>query len=243
MRALFICSTGRTGTDFFTHLVNEAVDNAWSLHEPWPAFRKRASALVRRAPNAFERVYFRWPRLWRHRRSGCTWYVETNYHLFAAIPLIRQAFPQARVVHIVRDGRAVVRSWLDRWRYITNDHIVPSDFADDPARYDWPHWNPLQKLAWYWKTVQQVALRGGPDLVLRFEDIFADGAQGVFRVLELMPEVRYDPAAVRAALARPVNENPVRFFPDYREWPSSWREQFWAIAGAEMAKWGYVRDD
>jgi len=236
----FIFSTGRTGTDFFTTLFNEQVSNAWSLHEPNPAFRARSYQLVSRAPNLYKKLYFKIPRQWRHRKHPEKWYVETNYHLFAAIPLIRSTFPAGKLVHIVRDGRKVVTSWLNRYRYITNDHITPYDLTQNPARASWKQWNPLQKLSWYWKTVNEMVESQDPDLWLKFENIFQGPEhKDLFTLLEHLPGIDYDEAEIKALAGQSVNKNSIKFFPDYEGWPQFWKDQFWEIAGDTMTHYGY----
>ncbi len=242
MKAAFITSTGRTGTDFFTTLFNEAVDNAWSVHEPKPAFRRRARKNMSGKFNFYDVYYFKMPRILQHRKHAEEWYVETNYHLFASIPVIREAFPEALVFHIVRDGRDVVTSWLNRYRYITNDHITPFDTRDREAQNNWEQWNPLQKLAWYWKTVNNHAFQQNPDLLIRYEDIFKqqDGKE-IRKILSQFEDIDYSQEKVQQLLKRPVNKNKHEFFPKYRDWPKRWKEQFWEIAGKEMAWFGYSR--
>lgn len=240
MGPVFILSTGRTGTDFFTRLFNEAVPDAWSLHEPRPAFRRRGQRLLARSPARFERMYFRIPRVYRHRKRKESLYVETNYHLFACIPLIRKAFPGAMIVHIVRDGREVVTSWLNKWRYITNDHITPFHIPGDPAQEYWEEWDPLQRNAWYWRTVQEIVERDGVDLTLRFEEVFGGERKGVYQLLDaLKGRVDYDAEEVEKLLGEKVNPSPRDLFPPYEEWPEHWKERFQRIAGDKMAELNY----
>ncbi len=237
---VFILSTGRTGTDFFTRLFNEAVPEAWSLHEPKPAFRRRAYRLLSSTPSHFDVEYFRIPRLRRQRKRKKPLYVETNYHLFACIPLIRRAFPDALIVHIVRDGREVVTSWLNKWRYITNDHITPYHIPGHSDQEKWPYWDPLQKNAWYWRTVQEVVERDGVDLTLRFEELFKGDRKEVYRLLDrLSDRVSYEKERVEALLDEKVNPSPRRFFPAYDEWPEHWKEHFEQVAGEKMRALGY----
>lgn len=241
MDTVFVTSTGRTGTDFITWLVNAHVDNAWSLHEPKPAFRRRSYELRARAPTRYERLYFQWPRRWRHARRPEHWYVETNYHLHAAMHLMRACFPGALIVHIVRDGREVVRSWLNRYRYIRDTHVTPFHVPGDAAQAWWRDWNPLQKLAWYWVNVNRTAAAQGPDMWFRYETLFDAERSPLLDLLDRMPGTHYDPAAIRAAFSRPVNASPPnRLFPPYEDWPRAWREQFWEIAGEEMQRLGYA---
>jgi len=240
MNTIFITSTGRTGTDFFTTLFNDYVDNAWSLHEPRPAFRRRSHQLITRQPNPFEKQYFRIPRLKRHRKRQEDWYVETNYHLATALPFLRKVFPQAILVHVIRDGRSVVTSWLNRYRYITNEHLLPGHVRDRQALDLWQEWNPLQKLAWYWKTVNLMAWENQPDIWLRFEDIFRGRRQGVFQVLDQIEGIHYQKDQVEQLLNQKVNKTRTPFFPDYPQWPAFWKDQFYEIAGEAMQQFGYT---
>ena len=237
MRKAFITSTGRTGTDFFTYLFSEVVKNSWSQHEPKPAFRRRSYAFLSREPGWYDELYFRLSREWFNLGKDKDWYVETNYHLFDATNLIRSVYPDALTIHIIRDGRQVVRSWLNRYRYISNDHITAFHLPGDPAQELWPNWNPVQKLAWYWKTVNQRAAQLQPDLFLRFEDIFCAEESVVFQILKSM---EYEEAAVKKALTRRVNSSRHDFVPKFDNWPNEWQQQFWEIAGDEMVHLGYI---
>ncbi len=187
----------------------------------------------------YEKYYFRASRHWMHLGHPQEWYVETNYHLFASIPLIRDAFPDALVFHIVRDGRDVVTSWLNRWRYITNDHMTPFHIPNDPAQQYWHEWNPLQKLAWYWKTVNNHARNQNPDMIITFEDLFKHRQEIIFDILDKFEGISYDREKVLASLQTKVNRNKIEFFPKYKEWPEHWKTQFWEIAGETMESFGY----
>ncbi|MBW1915677.1 MAG: sulfotransferase [Deltaproteobacteria bacterium] len=242
MKTAFFVSTGRTGTDFFSTLFNDIIKNSWSLHEPKPAFRKRGHELMSRDHTLYEKYYFSLPRKFRHRRHAEKWYVETNYHLFAAIPLIRDAFPDALVFHIVRDGRDVVTSWLNRFRYITNDHMTPFHVPGDTAQARWDKWNPLQKLSWYWKTVNLRAKNTEPDMILRFEDLFIRNRDLIFDILKRFDKIEYDTEQIKGTLNKRINLNKNDFFPKYDEWPRLWKDQFWEIAGQEMEAFNYSCD-
>lgn len=239
MKTAFFVSTGRTGTDFFTALFNEVVQNTWSLHEPKPAFRRKASKLISQSFSKFDAYYFKLPRVYRHAKQKEEWYVETNYHLFAAVPLIRHVFKNALIFHIIRDGREVVTSWLNRYRYITNDYILPFDVPQDEAQEIWADWNPLQKITWCWKTINNHLLTTPADMIVRFEDLFRGDKKVCFDILEKFDNIEFDEQKIKNFIGKKINPTYFRFFPTYGEWPEKWKEQFWDIAGDTMEHFGY----
>ncbi|MHC4939970.1 MAG: sulfotransferase [Planctomycetota bacterium] len=239
MRLAFVTSTGRTGTAFLTRLFNEGVPGAFSLHEPRPAFRRRARSWMGRPATWLERRRFKATREGFCAGRPESLYVENNFQLFAAMPLIRETFPDAAVIHIIRDGRPVTTSYLNRYRYIRSDHITPADIPGDPAAEQWEGWSPVQKLAWYWSTVNRHVVAQGPDLVVRFEDMFDEHRSGLWRMLDFL-EVEYDREVVEGLAGTRVNVNRAEFFPSYDEWPRLWKEQFREVAGDAMSEFGYA---
>jgi len=241
-RLAFIVSTGRTGTGFLTRMINEGVPDAFSLHEPRPAFRRRLRAWMGRAPSAMEKLRFERTRKRFLKEGRGDLYVENNYQLFAAIPMIRAAFPQAKIIHVIRDGREVTTSFLNRYRYIRSDPITPADVRGDPAGQWWEGWTPVQKLAWYWVTVNRHIRAQEPELVVRFEDLFDDDRTALWDLLDFL-EVGYEREVVRNLAQNRVNENKVAFFPPYDQWPTHWQGQFWEIAREAMTEFGYGLSD
>jgi len=241
-RTAFIVSTGRTGTGFLTRLFDQGIPGAFSLHEPKPAFRRRSRAWMGRGATAAETRRFRRTRDRFLREGDGSLYVENNYQLFAAIPMIRAVYPAAKVIHVVRDGRPVTTSYLNRWRYITSDHITPADVPGDPARERWESWSPVEKLAWYWTTVNRHVRAQDPDLVVRFEEMFDADRSGLWKLLDFL-DVAYDRDRVLALAGDRVNTNRTEFFPEYEQWPPHWKEQFWAVAGGAMEEFGYAREE
>ena len=240
MKTGFITSTGRTGTDFFSLLFNKYIDNTWSLHEPSPAFRRRSYTMLGRKHTLYEKYYFKIPRVRRQKKHKAEWYIETNYHLSSCYNVIRDAFKDAIIIHIIRDGRDVVTSWLNKYRYITNTHLTPFHIPGHPDQKNWPAWNPLQKATWYWKTINNYAFEQEPDLWIKFEDIFSNNKTGIFNILDLFDNIDYDKNKINTLLDNKVNTTRIKFFPHYEEWPKHWKEQFWEIAEKDMKFFGYV---
>jgi len=238
-RAAFIVSTGRTGTLALTRIINERVEDAWSQHEPKPAFRRRSKRILREGHSKQDALYFLASRRsWQALHSE-SWYVESNHNVFPAIPMIRSVLPDAVIVHVIRDGRATVTSWLNRYSYIRTRNLTPMDRPGDPAVEHWERWNPLQKTAWYWVMTNEVIAAAKPDLTIHFEELFHESGDGLVRLLEPLEGVRYDREALREAVAVKHHPSSNVLFPPYRDWPEVWKRQFEEIAGEAMTRHGY----
>jgi len=103
--------------------------------------------------------------------------------LVRAIPL---AFPQARVVHMVRDGRDVACSlldkpWLRREQSETDDAGVPYGaharfWVEPERRAEFEAAGDARRVAWVWRSYLAAA-REGDVLELRYEDVATDPAR------------------------------------------------------------------
>jgi Sulfotransferase family len=98
-----------------------------------------------------------------------------------AIPL---AYPEARVVHIVRDGRDVVCSllekpWLRREQVQVDDAGVPygayARFWVEPGRAaEFESASDARRAAWVWRSYVTAARTAESTLEVRYEDLAAD---------------------------------------------------------------------
>lgn len=242
---IFVVSTGRTATKALSEHLSEHVAQAVSFHEPSPSFARRAPALISRVHRRSERVYFGMPRRCRqafHRKGA---YVEFNHRLFSALPLIRRTFSNACIIHIVRDGRAVVRSWLNKGRYTRSDNFfTPADIpGSGVALEDWLTWSAVKKNAWNWALVNGVIDAQGPDYQIHFENIFDPQRNDLARVLnEIAPNV-FDPEALHFADTAHSNAARQSHYPDFKQWPEARQREFWEAAGDQMRAFGYGADD
>lgn len=125
-------------------------------------------------------------------QGSATLFAEKCPRSVLRVPFIREVFPEAKLIHIVSDGRDVACSMLpgigaDEWR-----HLKP------------PAWRQLMqnelgivRCALAWKTILEIALQDlaqTPHFMLRYEDLVAEPenkAREVFEFLELpfAPEV------------------------------------------------------
>jgi hypothetical protein len=119
-------------------------------------------------------------------------------HKFTGWPrvgFIRAAFPDARIVHVVRDGRAVANSWLqmswwdgylgpDRWRF----GPLPPHYRAEWEASDRSH-VVLAGIAWKLLLDAFDAARAGVPaadwLELRYEDVLDEPDESIARILAI----------------------------------------------------------
>lgn len=246
---VFIISTGRTGTKFFSRFFNQQSRNVRAYHEPYPdlldvgidfasdrlSFDSAASQLVR-ARNAYLRHLDR------------PVYLEANNRLFSLVPVLDYVFPTCRIVHIVRDARDMTTSCLAKNWFAADDpfrRLEPCDKVGGEMRGEWPTLSRTAKLAWLWRHQNEIirkALAGRErSMTVRFEALFTpDPPSAEFDQLTRFvgAELHANVSQIAATLRRPVNVRR-RQVPSWNEWPAREREDFVRIAGEEMRRYGY----
>ena len=109
--------------------------------------------------------------------SGCGALVDSSKHASLAFCLSRREEIDLRVVHMVRDSRAVAYSW-------TTKVSRPEASASGPGSYMTTY--PPFKAAGHWNAqngaLQLLARRGTPVLRVRYEDLVGDPEQALRRV-------------------------------------------------------------
>jgi hypothetical protein len=176
-----------------------------------------------------------------------------EYSGWSRIRFLREIFPDAKFIHIVRDGRAVVHSlltvrWWDGWHGVHRWRIGPPgpDVLEELER----HGHSFTALAAaYWKIlVANIADRGEelPEddlLTVRYEDLVADPEKEARRCVAFAGLDPDDPAFLRHLRAVRIvdaNHEHLRIPP--------WREAFDRrdleviedVAGPELARFGYL---
>jgi Sulfotransferase family len=152
--------------------------------------------------------------------------VEQTPEVSFVLPAALAAYPRARVVHIVRDGRDVVsslleRGWLGAGRGGRDDarqaYGAHARFWVEPERRDeFERTNEARRAAWAWRRyvgAARVAVKG--TLELRFESLVADPAAAAEALAEHLdapaPSLA---AALAAASAGPVGRHRTDLTPD-----------------------------
>ena len=153
------------------------------------------------------------------------------------------AYPEARVVHIVRDGRDVVCSllekpWLRHAEAETDDAGVPYGayarfWVEPERRAEFEAASDARRAAWVWRSYLTAA-RAGDVLEIRYEQLVSD-PEGVARQLAVDLAVPVEPLAV--ALGRAHAASVGRYHTDLTPEQLADVE---AEAGAVLRELGYV---
>lgn len=184
----FVTGCGRSGSMWLAQALHEAA-GLDAGHETWPGWEDGVQ----------------WPA------------VEVNTYLWADVLDIKAAYPKSHVFHLVRDGRDVVRSLLDRpqhdYSVRTACRIWAGRVGVLKARVPCRDTYRLETILGDWRRFHELAQRLGAGAV-------SHDAWNALRV-------------------RPVNatEQPSRPF---AAWPHRDRNVFWTICGEMMQKLGYT---
>jgi hypothetical protein len=161
-----------------------------------------------------------------HLEAGATLLLERTPHHVSSLDAIFTVYPDARVVHIIRDGRDVTRS--------LSEHNFGPDSVTTAAR----EWHD---------AITSARAAAIPDRYreVRYEDLFSDPAERLRELFDWLGLATGD-EALRAPLdaaGTHRNPSPDRSPPGVGKWQTSWTaqdlEDFEAAAGSLREELGY----
>lgn len=242
----FIVSTGRTGTKFFAHFLNQ-FSSVYAVHEPSPVFLRLGINYTR---NKVTKLYAT-KKIDRNRRAHCRKvkrmgvdkYIESNNRLFSLLEPLSEAFNNDfKVVHIVRDGRDYVCSGMSRNWYTEKDgsRLRAIYFSDDPYYDQWDEMSRFEKICWEWQKKDGFIYHSVKEMdnaiTVKFEDIFkSDNFNGAYEIADYigLPKDETD-KMVDKMIDRRVNSTKDYAIPKWTEWDQKMRNKFDKIAGEHM---------
>jgi len=232
----------RSGTTFLADLLTREVYHAFITHEaivddyyayPW-ALTSNSDA--RRYIDEFRLndIYY------RAGRSDAKTYGEINPFLRRHCHFLQKKLPNARFFHIVRDGRDVVCSIMNRATFDVKDPlnglILPPPSSLHSSK--WPHYSRFEKVCWWWQAENQY-LRTNIRYTLQFERLISDYSyfkEGLLDYLDMeIPEINWQQYVIR-----PKNVTQKASFPHWLDWSSHQHSVFKDMCGNEMVANGYT---
>ena len=181
----FIVSSGRSGTAMLAKALAAekavTIEHEYMVHLVQPLAVRRYQRLAsaedaRVLLSACHGAAIRYAatRLWGDSSNKLSW----------LIPDLAALFPEARFIHLVRDGRKVASSYFhklaaecydDRSTRLLAAHLAAPEFVpapppekkywwpqplvDDPWADEFPRFNQFQRISWHWSEINRVILR------------------------------------------------------------------------------------
>lgn len=236
----FLLGVGRSGTHLLAGLLNAAA-GTMVFHEP---LREDFESVVRAHKSEDEalayligfrkrRIYALMPDL------GVRAYGEVNSALRFHARAIKTAFPHARLLHLVRDGRDVVRSIMARKHYTGTGigHQELSPLPGDPLYERWDLLSRFEKVCWLWADGNR-RLRQEVEKIVKFENLVEDYAY-FRRNIEEALEIEVGSQAWERAVRNFSHPTAKFSIPYWREWDAAAMRGFEQICGDEMRRLGY----
>ncbi len=252
---VFALSTGRTGTQTLAHLFN-LVSGVYASHEPEPHLYGLSKIAYEQLPNDGSKGMrsllceaFLTARRKRFADTALTGrrYVETSPQVTFLAPLIVEALPRVKFVHIVRDPRSVVRSAMRRRWYQGNKfdcwRIVPGNDSKDAE--SWQQESPFERNIWLWSETNRwigdflSQLPADQKLTVKSEQLFANDRETLSSLFALIDSDSPDPRKIRRILAKHYNQETSGKFSDIGSWTPEMRATLGKIAGPIASRYGY----
>jgi hypothetical protein len=236
----FILSTGRTGTKWMSEILS-FVEGANVLHEPIPAEAYahleamnddiKAEKYVRTVKQ--KDIFIKISQL------ECVIYGEVNGNLRRHIPFLRKYFHNAKFLHLVRDGRKVVRSLLARNTFRGNHQIFGFEcpIPLKELNQKWSTLNEFEKSCWAWKEENKY-LRSQISDLARLEDITSSYKAFQLQVLEPL-DLTLSESDWKKYADKRVNKSMKNRKRLDEEWSEEQNNIFESICGNEMRALGY----
>lgn len=249
-RCCFVLSTGRTGSQTLTSLLNLS-DEVRAFHEPAPqllAETREAFESVQLQPERFKKIFAdaKSADIGISRIRGKL-YAETSNRLTFLAPVIAELLPRAKFIYLHRQPAEVVRSGMRR-RWYDNHPWDPYRIAPrqtDAAFSQWAEWDCFAKTCWYWTAINDFSLEFmkqiSPErrMALPFDELMDADSDAWMRIYNFLDVTAPHLYAVREVLSRRENQQNSGQFAAPSEWSNEHWEVLRQIAGSTAKKLGY----
>lgn len=257
-RMAFILSTGRTATRFFAWFFDNHFAGVHALHMPPPSRQLRVYSnlhIAGKVSRDFIKKRYIGARRGLLERLSCELYIESNNYLHGTTDALADLFPEAVMLHVVRDPRTYVESQLNfnmfhgvkglLTEYCPYWCLKPRHYPEAGA-WVWHDMTHIEKAAWRWKAINRILARFGNGydhyLRVRFEDVFGPEHSGLGQMLDALG-LTLDEGIVRKACSQKRNVSRRRRIPPWQQWQDEELERLYEICGPEMRMFGYSRED
>lgn len=253
---VFFLNTGRSGSAFLDKALG-SISGIASHHEAFPnlmmfpnyAFHNPKETRILRKVFEAARLELMLDAFLKQKI-----FVETNHCLVFFAYQIKEVFPKAKFVHLVRHPGDFVRSGIMKgWH--KNDSIWENNrirLADDNV---WGKMTQLERLAWTWVNTHQFIeeFKGSfaQDVItVKLEELTSSDSKFAEVISFIDPNLQYEGEMLDRIRKKKVNElyigpnEPPNMFklssyPKYQDWETTQKRQLAQYCGELAAKYGY----
>ncbi len=240
-KVFFVLGVGRSGTKFFANLLNED-DKAIVFHEAVSEDGKLSQLCIKN-PGVGDKYIknFRKKLIYeRLKNKEFEVYGEVNGRLRYMYDGLSKEFTSAKFVHLVRDGRDVVSSLMNRSHYKDKGHSSFKFYPRKDEEYysEWRDLGRFEKVCWFWMHGNKYLRSKIGGESVKFEKLISDYDYFRVNLLEKI-DVGIPESNWRKAINIPINVSKKYSFPKWTEWSDELMKKFNRICGHEMKKLGY----
>jgi hypothetical protein len=248
----FVLSTGRTGTVFLTHLLQQQYPKWMIVHEPSPSRGQYLLGNFSEYMPSIKGSLLKWFKISRQYalriNSGKSGYVEINPMLCPLTDIIPEVFQTLRVVHIVRNPREWVESMTQfkasaQFRkiidYVPFNHPAARGKVGDHAKL-----NEFNRLIWRWKifneNIAKLEKHCEKYVLIKFEDLVGGNLQVKQKCMsEIIQTLGIDDDPDVSWYINPpsLNVRPDKSQYDFSQFSN---DKLRVVCGELMGKYGYV---
>ena len=235
-----ITSTGRTGTMLFSQMLNY-INGTYVVHEP--LFQETKYHRLAMEDPKFSRTFLEDFRLkeifYRLEKNDCKRYGEVNGGLRRNIKELKELIPDMKIIHIVRNGKEIISSVLNRNTLLKGDvyyNLQPSACIVNEKK--WSNFTRFEKITFLW-SIENKYMRENSDITVRFEDLISDYSYFKKNILDVL-ELELDYKIWEKFIRRKVNANKkIKVSTKFDEWSSNQKEFFNLYCSDEMKIYDY----
>ena len=184
--------------------------------------------------------------------------VESYSRWYGLIDPLSLAIERFKVVGIVRDPRTWVTSWMLRAKEYGDAHrsagavlkmsplFTSGDIGDRKYEARWDTMSGFERLCWQWKAINNIILDASECYdnvrVFKFEEVFADGENGIRPVFDFMAQFNdrnFDYSLAQIELTRKANASQADTITEWKDWEPDRQARLYDICGDTMLRLGY----
>ena len=242
----FILSTGRSGTQFFSTLLNKANENIFVGHEP---DFLHDIAVMEKSKNSAQYPLdylknFRSISIYKRINvNNVENYGEVTGTLRYHVGAIQQVFPKAKILLMTRDGRDVLRSVLGFSQFYNRESKGAYNLKPQPGEkyYDcWDSMSRFEKLCWSWMHSNEFMIKYlRKDKIIHFEKVINDFEYFKTHVLDQIGLTMSEQVWFEEKAKKSKNTTKKFAYPHWTDWSQDEIAIFRSMCGPTMEKLGY----